>query len=369
MKSFNNNTLAFFELVKAGLWEKKVKLSRFKHVKFEDFFRLAEEQSVVGLVTAGLGQVQDVKVSQEVLLQFIGSSLQIEQQNKELNAIIPKLFQILQSEGVKAVMVKGQGIAQSYEKPLWRSSGDVDLLLDADNYEKAKKVLLPFADEIEAEESWKKHQALKIMDVEVELHGKMPFGLSEKTDKVVDEVIEKALREHESRELNESVVVPRIDEHVFLVFTHFLRHFFIEGVGLRQICDWCRLLWSYRDSLNQGLLESRIRRAGLVTEWQVFVALAVQYLGMPVEAMPLFNDNDNHNANLRNKAEKVLKRVMKSGNFGHNNDLSYRFKYKGMAYILVAMWRRLLDFASLVPVFPLDAPKFFVTYLHNKQKG
>ena len=59
-----------------------------------------------------------------------------------------------------------------------------------------------------------------------------------------------------------------------------------EGVGLRQVCDWCRLLWTYKDSLNYGLLEQRIKRAGLMSEWKAFGAYAVDYLGMPVEAIP-----------------------------------------------------------------------------------
>lgn len=66
------------------------------------------------------------------------------------------------------------------------------------------------------------------------------------------------------------------------------------------------------------------------------------------------------------KGEKVLDRVMKTGNFGHNNDLSYRSKYTGMTYKVVAMWRRFTDFASLVPVFPMDTPKFFVRYVFGK---
>ena len=94
----------------------------------------------------------------------------------------------------------------------------MDLLLDAENYEIAKKVLIPIAYDIEAEETWKKHQAMKIMGADVELHGMMPFGLSKRADEVVDEVIAKVLIEHESLELDESVRIPKADEHVFLVF-------------------------------------------------------------------------------------------------------------------------------------------------------
>ena len=155
---------------------------------------------------------------------------------------------------------------------------------------------------------------------------------------------------------------------MILIFTHFLHHFFIEGVGLRQICDWCRLLWTYRLKLDLQLLESRIRKMGLMSEWKAFGALAIEYLGFPKEYMPLLNVDVDLNANLKKKADRIMELVLECGNFGHNKDLSYRSRYSGLTYKIVAAWRRLKDFASLVPVFPLDAPRFYVTYVLGKVK-
>lgn len=57
----------------------------------------------------------------------------IEQRNKGMNIFISELIDKLQKEDIYAILVKGQGIAQCYEKPLWRSSGDIDLLLSDSN--------------------------------------------------------------------------------------------------------------------------------------------------------------------------------------------------------------------------------------------
>lgn len=363
----NNNLKAFFALLQAGLWEKDILLSQFGEVDYKEIMRLAEEQSVVGLVTPGLEHVKDVKVPQEWLLQFIGQSLQVEQQNKEMNAFVAKLIVKLRKADIYTILVKGQGIAQCYEKPLWRASGDVDLYLCDSNYQAAKEYLTPLASHVDNEEKNLLHLGMTINDWVVELHGTMYGEVSKTMNRGLDEVHQRVFNGGEVRSWDNNgitVFLPSSDNDVLIVFTHFLQHFFIEGVGLRQICDWCRLLWRYRSELDLRLLESRIKKMGLMSEWRVFGALAVNYLGMPVEAMPMLNDN--HNANLIRKAERVLKRVMKSGNFGHNNDLSYRSKYSGLAYKTVAMWRRLVDFVSLVPVFPVDAPKFFVGYLFGK---
>ena len=84
----SSNHKAFIVLVRAGLWNQTTELKKFGGLDYDTILQLADEQSVVGLVTAGLELVRDVKVPQEVLLQFIGSTLQVEQRNKEMNAFI-----------------------------------------------------------------------------------------------------------------------------------------------------------------------------------------------------------------------------------------------------------------------------------------
>lgn len=361
----SNNQQAFLQLVRAGLWEKEVRLSQYGDVDFDEMYRLAQEQSVIGLVAAGVERVVDIKDPKEIVFQFVGTTMQLEQRNLSMNRFVTKLFGKFKEKGVYALLVKGQGIAQCFERPLWRMAGDVDLLLDVKNYEKSKDLLSPLADEVDSEDISKKHQALKMEGFDVELHGRMPFLISKRVDDGIDKVLNDIFCRGNVRSWNcdgTQVFLPSPDNDVILVFTHFLHHFFIEGVGLRQICDWCRLLYSYRDSLRYGLLESRIRKMGLMTEWRAFASLAVDTLGMPAEAMPFYD------VRFKDKAEKVLMRVLKSGNFGYNNDLSYRIRYKGISYKIVATWRRFFDFASLAHVFPIDAPKFFLTYLFSKAK-
>ena len=123
----DNNQKVFFELLRAGLWEKDARLSQYKEIDYSVILKLAEEQSVVGLVAAGLEHVVDVKVPQQWALQFAGQTIQLEQRNKAMNAFIAKLIEKLRYNNVYTLLVKGQGIAQCYERPLWRASGDVDL--------------------------------------------------------------------------------------------------------------------------------------------------------------------------------------------------------------------------------------------------
>ena len=160
------------------------------------------------------------------------------------------------------------------------------------------------------------------------------------------------------------VFLPSPDNDVVFVFTHILRHFFFEGIGLRQICDWCRLLWTFRESLSHGLLESRIREAGLMTEWKAFAAFAVDWLGMPVEAMPLYlsdvqgRQEVQEIKKIKRKATKICADVLDVGNFGHKQ----RRHYGNMPYLLrkfLSSWGRLGDMLRHFSVFPKDSIVFF----------
>lgn len=347
----------FFELLRAGLWDKDARLSVFGAIHLKEICRISEEQSVVGLVAAGLERVTDVKLPKEEVLQIVGQTLQLEQRNMAMNDYVAELIGRLKDAGIYALLVKGQGVAQCYARPLWRACGDVDLLLNADDYEKAKKLLLPLATEVETEYTHFKHIRMTIDGWEVELHGTLHSRLSRRVDRQVDAVQEDTLKFGNVRTWkcgDTDVNLPSPDNDVIFVFTHILHHFFFEGIGLRQICDWCRLLWTYRSEIDVAGLALRLDAMGIMSEWKAFAAYAVEYLGMLAEAMPLYSDD----AKWTRKAARINAFVLEVGNFGHNN----RRDYSGMSYLarkLRSFWGRLSDMLRHVRIFPLDSIRFF----------
>jgi hypothetical protein len=140
----------FFALVRAGLWENcgEYQVSGFKFqssIDWYEVYQLAEEQSVIGVVLAGIERLKNANLhlNQKLLLQWIGEVQMLEQQNLAMNSYINILNKKLSDAGICSVLLKGQGVGQCYERPLWRACGDIDLLLDANGYENAKKLLFP----------------------------------------------------------------------------------------------------------------------------------------------------------------------------------------------------------------------------------
>ena len=338
----NNNQQAFFALVRAGLWEKEVRLLPYGDIDYAEVMRLAQEQAVVGLVAAGLEHVTDVKVPQVWALQFAGQTIQLEQRNKAMNQFIADLIAKMRKAEIYTILVKGQGIAQCYERPLWRTSGDVDLFLSAENFEKATSLLLPLSNGNKPECNYSKELGYYIDSWSVELHGTQRTGLSSRVDAEIDAVQRDLFFGGKVRSWNNgetTIFLPAADEDVFIVFTHFVKHFYKEGgVTVRQVCDWCRLLYRYCGELDLRILESRIKSAGLMSEWKAFAKLAVDYLGMPVEAMPLYSKAEKWSKN----AEKIVDFILKGGE-----------------------WRKWKDTYRVGQIFPMSTLKFLPGIILN----
>ena len=356
MKKMECNTAAFFALLRAGLWEKDIWPSNFEGVDFKKVYLLAEEQSVTGLIAAGFDHVVDAQVPKEDILTFVGSALQLEQRNISMNRFIEIMNNKLNVVGVIPLLMKGQGIAQCYERPLWRSPGDVDYLLYEKGYEDADAYLKGIADNVQDENPYTKHKAMTIMPWDVEIHGTLRGGLVKWIDSELDVIQKDIFEKHKIRVWKNGeteVYLPAADEDVVYVFTHILQHFFMGGIGLRQICDWCRLLWKYRDSLNRELLESRIQKMELVSEWCVFGAFSVEYLGMPVEAMPLYSPS----GRCSRKAKRIASIILESGNFGHNKDKSYYSRYPYLVVKAISLFRNTMESMKHFMIFPMDATR------------
>ena len=354
----------FYELLRAGLWEKEVRLLPYGEIEFSVIQRMAEEQSVVGLIAAGLEHAIDVNVQKKDVLQFIGQTIQLEGMNLAMNSFIGMMVEKMRKEDIDTLLLKGQGIAYCYEKPLWRACGDVDLFLNDDSYEKAKVFLTPLASSTEKEYTREKHMGMIIEPWVVELHGRLYCGLSSRIEKELDDVYSDTfgggnVRTWNNDHLQVCLLSPEND--AFYVFTHILQHFYKGGIGLRQICDWCRLLWTYRNTMDVAKLKQRLCRSGLMSEWKAFGAFAVESLGMDAEAVPFYSDD----YRWKRKAERILEFIMMSGNFGHNRDRSYFEKYPYLVRKCISFGRRVGDLFRHARIFPLDSLRFFPRLLIN----
>ena len=331
----------FFTLLRGGLWEEESHLMQYGVINFSVLYEMAEEQSVVGLIAAGLERVNDMKVLKQDAVPFIGRTLKLEQRNMAMNDFINVMVDRMNDTGINVVLLKGQGVAQCYERPLWRASGDVDFFLDDENYEKAKALLIPLANKVEVERVKSKHLGMTIEPWVVELHGTLHCRLSERINKVLNDIHIDVFRNCGLRAWmngKTSVKLLSADNDAIYVFTHFLSHYYQGGFDL-----------------DLPLLESRLHAMGLSSEWKAFGAFAVEYLGLPAIAMPLYSEE----RKWKKKANMICAFVMEVGNFGKNRDMSYYGKYPYLIRKIISFGQRSGDLWRHARIFPMDSLRFF----------
>ena len=355
---YKDSISAFFALLKSGLWEQSIQLSPYDPLNFDALYQLADDQSVVGLLAAGLEHVEDRKVTKPEAVAFLKKVFSLESRNTAMNSFIEESVSKMRRAGLYVLLVKGQGIAQCYERPLWRASGDIDFFVGAECYERGKTFFQEEYGASTKEELFTKHIGMSIDSWTVELHGTLRCGLSSRIDRIIDNIQAETFNKgyvRTWRDGNTDIFLPGPDNDVLFVFTHFLKHFYKGGIGLRQICDWCRLLWTYRDTIDGVLLEKRLRQMKLMSEWKAFAAFAVHSLGMQAEAMPLYDSNPRWSR----KASRIQSFILEVGNFGQNRDLSYYKKYPYLVRKTISFGQRCGDLFRHMLIFPLDSMRFF----------
>ena len=348
----------FFALLRSGLWNEVPERDSFAvGTDWEALHHLAARQTVVPLVTDGINRLPKELLPAEPdrLDPFLGNMMATANRNRVLDAFIPKLFNALQ--GIPVVLVKGQSLAVDYPDPERRQPGDIDLLLLPSSYEAAKEILLPKATTVldEKREIW--HQGMRFKSVEVEVHGSISTLMSRKLDGKLAALLEEQFDGRPFPTVSiggADVPVPDADFNAIYIFVHFLHHYWSGGVGLRQLVDWMTFVTVHKRDIHPVILEVRLQDLGLLHLWKVFTGFAQEYLGCPVEKLPLAAAPD------PGKNARIWRYLRRSGNFGKNVDRT-RGEESYLVRKIHSLWRLVIaDRLRHFPVFPQESIRFFL---------
>lgn len=354
----------FFALLRSGLWGTEPDASLFLGgADWMKIYQLSARQTVFGHVGDGIAlQVAHSGIPEEdsapvdIRKKFLVQVVKTERRNQQLNGFITRFNSIFSAVGIVPVIVKGQGVAQSYRIPGHRMSGDIDYLLLPEEYEKAKTIVEPLASEVEKENPASLHYNCTVEGITVELHG----SIIDHTSRRHDAALSQFLAENRAKPLLywelEDQRIPLMNHHFNMIYIlqHFHHHMLTSGVGLRQICDWIMYISAWRDTLDEKALRRDLERLSLLRPWKVYAAFAVDLLGMPASRMPLYDPAYSR------YTERIWRIIDKTGNFG---------KYeKGRAEVGMQLHRRkfhsllfiLKQTSRLFPVFPADASRRFI---------
>lgn len=336
----------FLELLRVGLWGQKP--SQFSSLSFDEWGKVmteAMQHAVVGVVMDGFSYLDDEqKPPKEIIMKWFPYLLQIERENKRLDETAISVWNRLNDEGIKTVLLKGQGVAKEYLVPEHRQSGDVDLYVCHGNIDGARRVVMKWDIQDTGENI--KHYFFSLDGIEVELHRRAVNSYFLPASRRLNIWMNRKLNSTQRKW--GSVTIPDEEFNIVFEFNHLFEHFMGEGVGLRQICDWIVCLYHAVGKFNVGTLEYNLNRFNQLHSWKVFAYIAVNYLGLSEEQMPLYDNN------YQAKAEKVMAIIMKNGNFGRYAGKRKRpNSYLGSKVYTIT--ENIRSTINMFPIFPTDA--------------
>lgn len=214
----------------------------------------------------------------------------------------------LDSAGVPFVLLKGLGCDYYYPEQGLRDLGDIDLFVREENYGQAA---LAFGLKTTRLDS-PKHFRTEVEGITIEVHRHCEIMPSRKADRQFRRLADEGLLANPATLSIDGITVnvPSDNFNAIYLFTHFFNHFLGGGCGLRQVCDWMLFLHARSDSLDREYIITALKSLGLTNAWRIFGAMAVCYLGMPAEEMPLYDRR------LRRRGGKLLHVMLDMGNFG-----------------------------------------------------
>ena len=353
----------FFSLLRTGLWGTEPEVSLFAgETDWETVFLMAKEQTVVPMVADGVESLlsrTDLEIPREVRKRFASGLLKTEQRNRRMDRLSTYLFQKAEAEGIPCVILKGQGVARCYPVPLRRQSGDVDVVVLPEDFERICALFAPVAKAIEQQGEGTLHRAMYFGDLQVEFHGSIESELTRRTDCRLEVLHRELFAEGGIRILEEGdfrIPVPSVRFDTQYLLSHLYKHFFQEGVGLRQVCDWMMFVHAHAAEMDADVLAEDLRKIGLENAWTLFSAFCVRYLGAP--RFPLCGEVKEP------VLEKVWQLMSIHGNFGKK---TFHGWAEGVYFVkkITSLFRAVPQVAEKIGVAPGDSLRFFLYYFRR----
>ena len=316
----------FFSLLRSSLWgsEQDVDVANFSRKDLGGVVKMAKSQTVLGLIAHEL-------MTRKEFVDLLGSDSRerltmMVQENfftyQRLNAVLLTIVLELRKHGIDPILLKGQGISKYYPIPELRQCGDIDIYVGQEKFEKACDVIgaMSTPEDHQGDIPSLKHYHTRIGHAFIEIHRYTDVYWPKRYDRVYQKISDAGMHSDlvPLDFVDAEVMTPSVDFNVFFIFNHFWHHFIADGVGLRQMCDWVRLLHVNHGKIDLDKLSSMLCEMKLMKEWKVFGCIAVDTLGLPAEEMPFYEPK------YKKAAVKVLELIMLEGNFGQENMKGYK---------------------------------------------
>lgn len=324
MTKYNN---LFFELIQVTIGRRN-SLSRVPSSEaWNLLFNISVKQAVAGVCFCGLQRLPANQLSElpkRLMMQWFALAEGIKKRNVLMNNLCVELLQMMNNEGLRCAILKGQGVAALYnsidgEWPqlgLYRQSGDIDVWVDGGMDNALKWCRKKYGD---VDFDYINAHVPVFKDVEVELH----WRVQSMTNLFRNRKLQQWLEREETKEMilggkaslpcGDDITVPTTEFNAFYLMLHCFNHEFSSGLGLRQLMDYyCLLVSLHKTHGEQGVLYRLFSEFGMERFVGAVMWIMQEVFGLEREY--LLSDP------VEKEGRYILAEVMEGGNFGHHDN-------------------------------------------------
>lgn len=292
----------FLLLLRAGAFNDKVELEPLSAWKWKRLYQLSVIHGVPALVFDGVMKCYQQFYAQlpEDLFQVWGKTVRdTEDKNRETDIRLSEVFDLLNEQKTRPILLKGQSFGQLYDNPAHRTPGDIDIFFPyeaqarkADKWAKANATT--------PEETGKGILQYQWKGIDIEHHHRAALLTNAILNHTLQNIINDEISSNDAQfaYINATrIEVPTPTLSLLLIIIRITTYIMNEGVSLKQLTDLGIFLRKAGHRVDYVKLDTWNERLGLTRFAQLQGALLTGLLGFETDEVPFMSadaDTDIH---------------------------------------------------------------------------
>ena len=353
----------FFELLQFALHRRKEFSIPPEGEDWEVLLELCRHHTLTGIGYSGVEEAVRQKACEPPRMELtVAWKLLVqkaENENRRQQHDAAVLTEIFRKEGFSTCILKGQALARLYEHPERREAGDIDVWVwpaggeTMSLAERRKKVAAYCNAQLAVpQEVVYHHMAFPVKGKDIEVHFTPSWMSAPWKNRRLQRFFDQEMPYRTSYRCGaggrDFFHVPSLALDRVFVLVHIYRHLFAEGIGLRQLLDYDRVLQATECDEERNLTMALLNALGMRRFTAAMMWVLHEVFGLDEAKMLCQPDAQ--------RGQRLLHEVMAAGNFGKYDERGTVSHDYGSASRFGQILRRNLRFLADYPIEVLCMP-------------
>lgn len=265
--------------------QKEQNLDKFSEIEESDWEKIWEILKVnhmIGITYQVIQQNLDWKISEKMRQSWKQTALYYGILQSKKRHDICNLLKLSEENNITMVLFKGEVLAQLYPEPLMRVSCDCDIFVDEKEKEKAVFLMEKLGFTYIEQGSKKNVPVYKNQNgTKIELHTRLWEDYEGEITQILDSfhLTDKKTLIPVKLE-GQTIFTLGYEEHLIFQMFHIIKHFSLEGVGIRYMVDITLYINQYIDFIDKKRFWKRMKQLRYAVFCDLFFKMAVKFFAM-----------------------------------------------------------------------------------------